>query len=143
MTRSLRIAVRVALIAMIAVLFWYFIRQIAWDELATTLRHARIWPLIPAVAIAFFMLWCAAYSLGVMLAPRFVVSTPRLFRYTIVAYAGSVINDPDSCSNPDPAGARCSRLGIPACKTAGTCSVLWDRCARRDRRQESRERLPR
>ncbi|MBA3503518.1 MAG: hypothetical protein M4D80_03420 [Myxococcota bacterium] len=36
-----------------------------------------------------------------------------------------VFDDPSSCNNPDPAGARCSRLDIPACRAAGTCSVLW------------------
>ncbi|MBA3461766.1 MAG: hypothetical protein H0T46_17515 [Deltaproteobacteria bacterium] len=36
-----------------------------------------------------------------------------------------VFNDPDACSHPDPAGAQCSRLDIPACQAAGTCSVLW------------------
>ena len=37
------------------------------------------------------MLWFAAISLRIMLAPRYVVRVRRLFRYTIVAYAASVI----------------------------------------------------
>ena len=74
-----------------AVLLWLFVRELDWHQLGVALRDARWWPLLPAVAIAFGMLWCAAFGLRIMLAPRHVVSTPRLFRYTIVAYAASVI----------------------------------------------------
>ncbi|MEO8700554.1 MAG: lysylphosphatidylglycerol synthase transmembrane domain-containing protein [Kofleriaceae bacterium] len=91
MTTALGIGVRVVLIAAIGVLLWFFLREIDWEELGDALYHARIWPLIPAVAIAIAMLWCHAFSLGHMLAPRHVVPTPRLFRYTIVAYAASII----------------------------------------------------
>jgi len=74
-----------------ALLLWLFVRELDWHQLGTALRDARWWPLVPAVAIAFAMLWCAAFGLRVMLSPRYAVSTPRLFRYTIVAYAASVI----------------------------------------------------
>ena len=86
-----RIAVRVAVAAAVGVLLWLFVRGIAWSELGGALREARPWPLVPAIAISFAMLWFAALGLRTMLAPRYDVSTPRLFRYTIVAYAASVI----------------------------------------------------
>lgn len=76
---------------LVAVCAWWATREVDWSALGDALSSARIWPLIPAVAIAFAMLWLAAISLRVMLAPLHQVSTPRLFRYTIVAYAASVI----------------------------------------------------
>lgn len=91
MDRRLALVVRLALLGAMAVLLWLFIRELDWSELGAALGDARWWPLLPAVAIAFGMLWCAAFGLRIMLAPRHVVSTPRLFRYTIVAYAASVI----------------------------------------------------
>ncbi len=91
MNRRLALLVRVALIGAMAVLLWLFVRELDWNRLGVELRAARWWPLVPAVAIAFGMLWCAAFGLRVMLAPRYAVSTPRLFRYTIVAYAASVV----------------------------------------------------
>ena len=91
MNRTLAILLRIVLIGVIGLLLWFFIHEIEWDKLGDALRDARLWPLLPAVAIAFAMLWCQAFGLRVMLQPRFEVSTRRLFRYTIAAYAGSVI----------------------------------------------------
>ncbi len=90
-TRRAGVALRIALLGAMAGLLWLFVRELDWRQLGVTLRDAVWWPLVPAVAIAFGMLWCAAYGLRVMLAPRYEVSTRRLFRYTIVAYAASVI----------------------------------------------------
>ncbi len=90
-TARLKIGLRVGLVAAVGVLVWLCVREIAWDEVGAALRDTRVWPLVPAVAIAFWMLWCAAFGLRIMLAPRHAVSTPRLFRYTIVAYAASVV----------------------------------------------------
>jgi uncharacterized membrane protein YbhN (UPF0104 family) len=89
--RRLALVLRLALLGAMAVLLWLFIRELDWHQLGVALRDATWWPLLPAIAIAFGMLWCAAFGLRIMLAPRHAVSTPRLFRYTIVAYAASVI----------------------------------------------------
>lgn len=78
---------RLAILAAVALGTWWTLREIDWRAIG----YARLWPVFPAVAIAFAMLWLAAISLRVMLAPNHDVSTPRLFRYTIVAYAASVI----------------------------------------------------
>ncbi len=83
--------VRAAVLAGVGVLLWLCIREVDWDQLAVTLRDATLWPLFPAMAIALVMLWCSAIALRIMLAPRHQVSTARLFRYTVVAYAASVI----------------------------------------------------
>ena len=85
------IAIRVACVVVIGVLFWSFAREIEWDQVGAAFARARIWPLVPAVAIAFGMLWFGAIGLRVLLAPRHDVPVARLFRYTIVAYAASVI----------------------------------------------------
>ncbi len=91
MSRRARLALRIAVVVAVGALLWLFLREVDGDQLLAAFRGARLWPLVPAVAIAFFMLWCSAASLSAMLAPKHVVSTPRLFRYTIAAYAGSVI----------------------------------------------------
>jgi len=91
MTPTVKLALRVALIIGIAIMAWFFMREIEWSKLGDALARARVWPLFPAVAIAFGMLWCSAFGLRIMLAPRYTVSTTRMFRYTIVAYAASVI----------------------------------------------------
>lgn len=87
----MKLALRIALLALVGVCAWWTLRALDWHALGATLADARLWPLIPAVAIAFAMLWLAALGLRVILAPRHAVSTRRLFRYTIVAYAASVI----------------------------------------------------
>lgn len=84
-------ALRLAGLGVIVSLLYLFVRTIDGAALVAALRGARPWLLVPAVAVAYFMLWCAAFGLRIMLAPRYAVSTARLFRYTIVAYAGSVI----------------------------------------------------
>ena len=91
MNRWLARALRLAGLGVIVSLLYLFVRTIDGAALVAALRGARPWLLVPAVAVAYFMLWCAAFGLRIMLAPRYSVSTARLFRYTIVAYAGSVI----------------------------------------------------
>jgi hypothetical protein len=83
--------VRLGLVAAIGVLLWFFVRKIEWDALADALYRARLWPLVPAMALSFVMIWCHATGFGRMLQPRYDVPTTKLFRYTIVAYAASVL----------------------------------------------------
>lgn len=89
--RALAIGGRVAALVAVAALLWLFVRELAWQDLADALGDAQLWPLAGAVAISFAMLWCHAFALRVMLAPPHDVPLARMFRYTIVAYAGSVI----------------------------------------------------
>ena len=84
-------ALSVALIIGTAIIAWVFMREIEWNKLGDALANAHVWPLVPAIAISFGMLWCSAFGLRIMIAPRYTVSTARLFRYTIVAYAASMI----------------------------------------------------
>jgi uncharacterized membrane protein YbhN (UPF0104 family) len=90
-SRRAAIALRVAAIAVIAACLWLFAREIEWDKLGTALRGAKLWPLVVAAALNFVCLFGKAVCWRVMLAPKHTVNTLRLFRYTIAAFAGSVI----------------------------------------------------
>ena len=87
----LRIALRAVAIAVITVCLWFFIRKVEWSKLGVALEGATVWPLVLAAALNFVCLWGKAACWHVMLAPKNQVPTLRLFRYTIVAFATSVI----------------------------------------------------
>ena len=89
--RWLAHALRVAVIAAIAVLLWLLIRKIDWTRLGRELAHATVWPLIVAALLNYVLLIGKAVSWRIMLAPNHRVSTARLVRYTIVAFAASVL----------------------------------------------------
>src|SRR5262249_18989340 len=91
MKRRLAVAIRIVVIAAIAVALWWFVREMQFDRLGEALRSAKVWPLVLAAALNFVCLWGKAACWRFMLAPRHKVSVARLFRYTIAAFAASAI----------------------------------------------------
>ena len=91
MNPRLAILLRVAAIVVVAVCLWFFVRDVKWAQLGDELVRAKVWPLVVASLLNFVMLVGKAVCWRVMLAPRFNVSTARLVRYTIVAFAASVL----------------------------------------------------
>jgi hypothetical protein len=85
------IAVRVVAIAAIAIWLFIFLRDFDWRKLGRSLEHAHVWPLAVAAVLNFVCLWGKAACWHVVLAPRYLVPTTALFRYTIAAFAASVI----------------------------------------------------
>ncbi|HSN27739.1 MAG TPA: lysylphosphatidylglycerol synthase transmembrane domain-containing protein [Kofleriaceae bacterium] len=85
------LALRIVAIAAIAIWLFIFLRDFEWKKLGKAIEHARVWPLVLAAALNFVCLWGKAACWHVVLAPRYVVSTTALFRYTIAAFAASVI----------------------------------------------------
>lgn len=82
---------RIVTILAVAVGLWFFIKKIDWTKLGGHLATAKIWPLVLAAAVNYVMLVGKAVCWRIMLAPRHQVSTLRLTRYTIVAFAASVL----------------------------------------------------
>lgn len=80
----------ISIVAVIACMVW-FGRDLHWSELRDDVEHARAWPLLLAAAINFALLFGKAVSWRIMLAPRYRVSLARLTRYTIVAFATSLL----------------------------------------------------
>ena len=91
MTPRLALFVRLVVIAAVAACLWWFVREIDWHQLGSALGHAKLWPIALAALLNFVCLWGKAACWRIMLAPRFHVPIARLFRYTIAAFAGSVI----------------------------------------------------
>lgn len=89
--RALKLALRVAVIAAIAACLYFFLRKVEWSKLGDALASAKLWPIVVAAALNFVLLWGKAAAWHVMLRPRFDVPTASLFRYTIAAFAASVI----------------------------------------------------
>lgn len=84
-------ALRVVAIAAIAIWLYVFLRDFDWRKLGHALEHAHVWPLAVAAALNFVCLWGKAACWHVVLAPRYTVPITALFRYTIAAFAASVI----------------------------------------------------
>jgi glycosyltransferase 2 family protein len=80
----------ISIVAVVACLI-IFARKMNWSELGADLAHARVLPLVIAGVINYGLLLGKAVAWRIMLAPRHVVSTSRLMRYTIVAFAASVV----------------------------------------------------
>jgi uncharacterized membrane protein YbhN (UPF0104 family) len=91
MSSRLAILIRIVVIAAVAACLWWFVREIEWAKLGTALGGAKLWPIALAALLNFACLWGKAACWRIMLAPRFHVPIARLFRYTIAAFAGSVI----------------------------------------------------
>ena len=85
------LAVRVLAIAAIAIWLYLFLRDFDWSKLGRAIEHAHVWPLALAAALNFVCLWGKAACWHVVLAPRYLVPVTALFRYTIAAFAASVI----------------------------------------------------
>ena len=91
MNRRLALVLRLVAIAAVGVLLWLFARELEWGKLGAALAGAKLWPLAVAAALNFACLYGKAACWRILLAPRHVVRTGRLFRYTIAAFATSVI----------------------------------------------------
>lgn len=87
----LKLILRLTVIAAVVACLYFFIRNVDWAKLGDAFAHAKIWPLALAAALNFVCLYGKAACWHVMLAPRYVVKTVPLFRYTIAAFAASVI----------------------------------------------------
>jgi uncharacterized membrane protein YbhN (UPF0104 family) len=85
------VALRAASIVAVGVCLWLFVRDFTWSKLADRLSHATVWPLVIAAVLNYVLLAGKAVAWRIMLAPRYHVSTARLVRYTIVAFAASVL----------------------------------------------------
>jgi uncharacterized protein (TIRG00374 family) len=72
-------------------LLYLFGRRVDWDVTWSALRGAALLPLALATACFFATLFGKAIAWKILLAPEHVVSAQRLFRYTIAAFAGSVL----------------------------------------------------
>lgn len=91
MSGRLALALRIVAIGAVVACLWWFFRQMEWDRLGRALEGAKVWPIALAAALNFACLWGKAACWRIMLAPRHPVPIRRLFRYTIAAFAGSVI----------------------------------------------------
>jgi hypothetical protein len=90
-TPRLNRIIRIVAILAVAACLWFFIRKVKWADLGTDLTHAKLWPLAVAAVLNYVLLLGKAVCWRIMLAPRYDVSTLRLTRYTIVAFAASVL----------------------------------------------------
>jgi uncharacterized membrane protein YbhN (UPF0104 family) len=91
MNPRLALLLRIVVIGAVVACLWWFFREIEWSKLSKALRGAALWPVGVAAVLNFGCLWGKAVCWRIMLAPRYEVSTFRLFRYTIAAFAGSVL----------------------------------------------------
>lgn len=82
---------RIAAIAIVAVLVARFARDVDWRQLGSAMRHAEVAPLLASSALYFVCLFGKALTWRIMLAPRNVVPMGRLYRYTIAAFAASAL----------------------------------------------------
>jgi glycosyltransferase 2 family protein len=82
---------RIASIVVVALLLYLFVREIEWDKLGHALRTAAIMPLLLSTVLYFACLFGKALSWKIMLEPNYTVSMPRIFRYTIAAFAASAL----------------------------------------------------
>ncbi|MBS1123433.1 MAG: hypothetical protein H6Q90_5661 [Deltaproteobacteria bacterium] len=91
MTRRTALTIRITAILAIAAGLWFFVRHLDFEALGRALRSAQLWPIALAAVLNFVVLFGKAASWRIMFSPRYVVPVMRLFRYTIVAFAGSAI----------------------------------------------------
>ncbi len=118
MSRGLTIGIRVVAIAAIAAALWWFVHAMDFAALGRALRTAKVWPLVLAACLNFVCLWGKAACWRIMLAPRHKVSTLRLFRYTIAAFAASAIA-PARAGEVLRIWTLKRRDGVPVADTAG------------------------
>ncbi len=116
-SRRLAITLRIAAIAVIGACLWWFIRKLDWHKLGKDLGHAKVWPLVIAVGLNFVCLWGKAACWHIMLAPKHVVKTMRLFRITVAAFAASAIT-PARAGEVLRVWSLKRRDGVPAADTA-------------------------
>jgi uncharacterized membrane protein YbhN (UPF0104 family) len=87
--RRLFLGVRIAVLCAVAAGLYFFLRGIDGAALWAALRGARLLPIAGAAALSFVILFLKSCNFRLMLGAR--VSVWRLFRYTIAAFAGSLL----------------------------------------------------
>lgn len=117
MSRWLRRALRLGVIALVVGCLMLLLRRLDWAKHGDAIRHAKICPLVIAGALTFVCLWGKAMCWRIMLAPRFTVPTRRLLRYTIVAFAASALA-PARAGEALRMWALKHREGVPVADTA-------------------------
>jgi uncharacterized membrane protein YbhN (UPF0104 family) len=85
------IAFRAAGLILIGVLVYVFAHHVDWSVLGRALRNAEVAPLVVATLLYFVMLLGKAILWRILLGPNHIVPIRRLYRYTIAAFAGSVL----------------------------------------------------
>lgn len=88
---SLGLALRAGGLLLLAVLVYVFAHHVDWNVLGHALRNAAPWPLAVATVLFFATLLGKALLWQILLAPKNNVGIGRLYRYTIAAFAGSVL----------------------------------------------------
>ncbi len=87
----LGLALRIVVMVAVAVGIYYMVRGLEPADLWDAFSHATLWPIVLGAAISFVILGCKAVAWHIMLAPEHVVPIGRLWRYTVTAFAASVI----------------------------------------------------
>lgn len=85
------VGARVAAALAIAGLLFVFVRGLDGRALRRALEEASILPLVAAALLCLFNLFCKACAWRVLLHDRHSVPVFRLFRYTLAAFAGSLL----------------------------------------------------
>ncbi len=90
-SRRVATLLRIGGTAILAVLLYVFARRLDWEQLGHALRHARLWLLAVATLLFFTTLLGKAIVWRIVLAPANIVPLGHLYRYTVLAFAGSVL----------------------------------------------------
>lgn len=91
MNPRVALALRLVVIAAVIAGLAFFIRTIDGAALGRALADAHLAPLVAVAALGFVCLLGKSISWRIMFAPRYVVPTLRLWRYTIAAFAASTL----------------------------------------------------
>ncbi len=84
-------ALRVLVITAIGIGLGFMLRGIDLHALGGALSRARWWPIAVATVINFGIILSKAIAWRMLLAPDHQVSVARIFRYTLISYAASVV----------------------------------------------------
>lgn len=85
------LALRVVAIVAIVIGLVFMMRGIDVGSIGRSLWRARWWPVAIAAVINFGIILCKAIAWRLLLAPDHRVSVARIYRYTLISYATSVI----------------------------------------------------
>lgn len=69
----------------------YFVHEMDWAALGAALAAVPLWLLALCSVLSFVNMFCKAACWRILFAPRHQVSSWRLFRYTVVAFAISAV----------------------------------------------------
>jgi uncharacterized membrane protein YbhN (UPF0104 family) len=117
--RNTRVVLRIAAVLIVVAALVWFVDSIDVARLGNELSRATWWPLAVAAVLNFGMLLGKAVCWRIMLAPAHVVSTARLMRYTIAAFAASAIA-PARAGEVLRVWVLKRRDGVPAAATTAT-----------------------